>query len=186
VLFVCENNHYAIGTEIHRHSAVPEVFKRVAAYNIPAEKIDGMDVLKVYNATKHALDRIRRGGGPQFIECETYRYRGHSMADPGTYRPAVELKAYQTWDPLTTASRELEFRYPTPDELAEIGPDNIKLFADHLIDGEHLVEAEVEEMKADVAKIMDDAVAFALQSPQPTMDAAFGHLNGNHRHEVLM
>ena len=93
ILFVCENNHYAIGTEIHRHSAVPEVFKRVAAYNIPAEKIDGMDVVKVYNATKQALDRIRRGGGPQFIECETYRYRGHSMADPGTYRPAVELKA---------------------------------------------------------------------------------------------
>ncbi len=52
VLFVCENNHYAIGTEIHRHSAVPEVFKRVAAYNIPAEKIDGMDVLKVHDATK--------------------------------------------------------------------------------------------------------------------------------------
>ena len=85
LLFVCENNHYAIGTEIHRHSAVPEVLKRVAAYNIPAEKIDGMDVLKVYNATKGALDRIRRGGGPQFIECETYRFRGHSMADPGTY-----------------------------------------------------------------------------------------------------
>ena len=100
ILFVCENNHYAIGTEIHRHSAVPEVFKRVAAYNIPAEKIDGMDVLKVHNATKQALDRIRRGGGPQFIECETYRYRGHSMADPGTYRPAVELKAYQVDDPL--------------------------------------------------------------------------------------
>ena len=113
VLFVCENNHYAIGTEIHRHSAVPEVFKRVAAYNIPAEKIDGMDVVKVYNATKHALDRIRRGGGPQFIECETYRYRGHSMADPGTYRPAVELKAHQNWDPIAAAVREVEFSYPT-------------------------------------------------------------------------
>jgi len=186
VLFVCENNHYAIGTEIHRHSAVPEVFKRVAAYNIPAEKIDGMNVLKVYNATEHALDRIRRGGGPQFIECETYRYRGHSMADPGTYRPAVELKAYQSADPLTTATRELEFRYPTPDELAEVGRDNIKLFVDHLIDGEHLAEAEVEEMKGDVAKIVDDAVAFASQSAQPTMDTAWSYLNGNRRHEVLM
>jgi pyruvate dehydrogenase E1 component alpha subunit len=186
VLFVCENNHYAIGTEIHRHSAVPEVFKRVAAYNIPAEKIDGMDVLKVHNATKHALDRIRRGGGPQFIECETYRYRGHSMADPGTYRPAVELKAYQGADPLTTATRELEFRYPTPSELAEVGPDNIESFADHLIDGEHLVEAEVEELKQEVAKIVDDAVAFASQSAQPTMDAAWSYLNGNSRHEVLM
>ena len=186
VLFVCENNHYAIGTEIHRHSAVPEVFKRVAAYNIPAEKIDGMDVLKVYNAAKHALDRIRRGGGPQFIECETYRFRGHSMADPGTYRPAVELKAHQAWDPLAKATQELEFRYPTSDELAEVGRDNIKLFADHLIEGEHAVETEVEEMKADVAKIVNDAVAFALQSPQPSMDAALGYLNNNSRHEVLM
>jgi pyruvate dehydrogenase E1 component alpha subunit len=186
VLFVCENNHYAIGTEIHRHSAVPEVFKRIAAYNIPAEKIDGMDVLKVYNATKQALDRIRRGGGPQFIECETYRYRGHSMADPGTYRPAVELKAHQTWDPIAGAIREWEFKYPTPDELAEVGPDNIKQFSDHLIDGEHLVEADVEEMRKDVQKIVDDAVQFASQSAQPTMDAAWEYLNQSHRHEVLM
>jgi len=186
VLFVCENNHYAIGTEIHRHSAVPEVFKRVAAYNIPAEKVDGMDVLKVYNATKHAIERIRRGGGPQFIECETYRYRGHSMADPGTTRPAVELKGFQNVDPLNTAKREIEFRYPTADELAEVGPDNIKLFADHLLDGEHLIETEIEELKDEIQKTVEDAVAFALQSPQPTMDAAWGHLNGNHRHEVLM
>ena len=186
VLFVCENNHYAIGTEIHRSSAVPEVFKRVAAYNIPAEKIDGMDVLKIYNATHQALDRIRRGGGPQFIECETYRYRGHSMADPGTYRPAVELKAHQNWDPIAAAIREVEFHYPTPDELAEVGPDNIKLFADHLIDGEHLAEAEVEELKQDVQKIVDDAVAFASHSAQPTMEAAWGYLNGSRRHEALM
>ena len=185
-MFVCENNHYAIGTEIHRHSAVPEVFKRVAAYNIPAEKIDGMDVLKVHNATKQALDRIRRGGGPQFIECETYRYRGHSMADPGAYRPAVELKAHQNWDPIAAAIRNVEFKYPTPDELAEVGPDNIKLFADHLIDGEHLAEAEVEDLKKEIQQIVDDAVAFASQSAQPTMDAAWGHLNRNQRHEVLM
>jgi pyruvate dehydrogenase E1 component alpha subunit len=186
VLFVCENNHYAIGTEIHRHSAVPEVFKRVAAYNISAEKVDGMDVLKVHNATKHAIERIRRGGGPQFIECETYRYRGHSMADPGTTRPAVELKAFQNADPLSTAKREVEFRYPTAEELAEVGPDNIKSFADHLLDGEHLIETEIEELKQEIQKTVEEAVAFALQSPQPTMDAAWGHLNGNHRHEVLM
>ena len=145
-----------------------------------------MDVLKVYNAAHQALDRIRRGGGPQFIECDTYRYRGHSMADPGTYRPAVELKAHQNWEPIAAAIREVEFHYPTPDELAEVGPDNIKMFADHLIDGEHLAEAEVDELKQDVQKIVDDAVAFASQSAQPTMDAAWGYLNGSRRHEVLM
>ncbi len=186
ILFVCENNHYAIGTEIHRHSAVPEVFKRVAAYNIPAEKIDGMDVLKVYEVTRRALERIRRGGGPQFIECETYRYRGHSMADPATYRPAVELKAFQEADPLMAATRELEFRYPTPSELAEVGPDNIKTFADHLINNEHLAEAEIEELKQDVQRTVDDAVVFATQSAQPTMDAAWSYLNGNSRHETLI
>jgi pyruvate dehydrogenase E1 component alpha subunit len=70
--------------------------------------------------------------------------------------------------------------------LAGVGPDNIDSFADHLIDGEHLVEAEVEELKQEVAKIVDDAVAFASQSAQPTMDAALSYLNGNSRHEVLM
>ncbi len=108
------------------------------------------------------------------------------MADPGTYRPAVELKAYQSWDPIAAAIREVEFHYPTPDELAEVGPDNIKMFADHLIDGEHLAEADVEELKQDVQKIVDDAVAFASQSAQPTMDAAWSYLNGSRRHEVLM
>ncbi|HUI95848.1 MAG TPA: thiamine pyrophosphate-dependent enzyme [Xanthobacteraceae bacterium] len=186
VLFVCENNHYAIGTEIHRHSAVPEVYKRAAAYNIPAEKIDGMDVLKVHDATRHALDRIRRGGGPQFIECETYRFRGHSMADPGTYRPAVELKAYLSWDPIAAATRDVEFHYPTPDELAEVGPDNIGRLVTHMIDEEHVVEAEVDELKKEIQAIVDDAVEFSLQSPQPTMDAAWRSLDCNRRHDVLM
>jgi pyruvate dehydrogenase E1 component alpha subunit len=186
VLFVCENNHYAIGTDIHRHSAVTDVYKRAAAYNIPAEKIDGMDVLKVYDAARHALDQIRRGGGPQFIECETYRYRGHSMADPGAYRPAVELKAHKAWDPISAVIRDVEFQYPTQTELAEVGPDNIGRLAAHMIDQKRVADAEVEEIKKDIQIIVDDAVQFALQSPQPSMAAAWEHLNCNRHHEVLM
>ena len=186
VLFVCENNHYAIGTEIHRHSAVVEVYKRVAAYNIPAEKIDGMDVLKVYETTRRALDRIRSGGGPQFIECETYRYRGHSMADPGTYRPAVELKAHEAWDPIAAAIREVEYRYPTQAELAVAGPDNIGRLTAHMVEAGHLAESEVEELRKEVTATVEDAVQFSLTSPQPTMDAAWAHLNCNRRHEVLI
>ncbi len=87
---------------------------------------------------------------------------------------------------MNVAAGELEHRYPTAAELAEVGPDNIKLFADHLIDGEHLAEAEVEELREEVQKVVDDAVAFAAQSPQPTMDAAWGFLNNAHRHETLM
>ena len=71
---------------------------------------------------EHALDRIRRGGGPQFLEFETYRYRGHSMADPGAYRPAVEVKAYQAIDPVTIGAREIEYRYPNAAELARGRP----------------------------------------------------------------
>jgi len=186
ILFVCENNHYAIGTEIHRHSAVPEVYKRAAAYNIPAEKVDGMDVLKVYDATRRALDRIRRSGGPQFIEFETYRYRGHSMADPGTYRPAVELKAYQAIDPLTIGAREAEFRYPTDAELAQVGPDNIGRLTEHMLAAGHAEEAELAEMRKEIDAVVEDAVQFALQSAQPTMDDAWRHLQCNRHREVLI
>ena len=186
LLFVCENNHYAIGTEIHRHSAVVEVFKRAAAYNIPAEKVDGMDVLKVYDATRRALDLIHRGSGPQFIECETYRYRGHSTADPGSYRPAVEVKAYLAWDPISVAIREVDLRYPTQAEMAEAGSDNIGRLTAHMVEAGHLDEAEVENLKKEVQAIVEDAVQFALQSPQPTMEAAWAHMNCNRRHEVLI
>jgi pyruvate dehydrogenase E1 component alpha subunit len=186
VLFVCENNHYAIGTEVHRHSAVPDLYKRAAAYNIPAERIDGMDVLKVYEAGGRALDHVRRGDGPQFLECETYRYRGHSMSDPGTYRPAVELKAYQAHDPLSAAIRELEFRYPSPEELAAVGPDHIARLGQHMIEAGQAREAEVEAIKQDVKKMVEDAVQFALDSPQPTMDAAWQALRCNRREEVII
>jgi pyruvate dehydrogenase E1 component alpha subunit len=186
VLFVCENNHYAIGTEIHRHSAVTEVHKRVAGYNIPAEKVDGMDVLKVYEATRAAMARIRSGGGPQFIECETYRYRGHSMADAGAYRPAVEVKAHQAIDPLAITTRELELRYPTTAELAEVGADNVGRLTQHLINEGHLEQAEIDAFRAEVQATVEDAVTFALQSEQPTMDAAWKHLRCNRLHEVLI
>lgn len=186
VLFVCENNHYAIGTEIHRHSAVTEVYKRAAAYNIPAEKVDGMDVLAVYDAAKRALDRIRHGAGPQFLECETYRYRGHSMADPGTYRPAVELKAYQAIDPLAIASRNLELTYPTAAELSAVGPDNIGRLTQHMLNEGHLEHAGIEAIRKSVQKTVDEAVEFALQSLDPTMDAAWQHLACNRHNEILI
>jgi pyruvate dehydrogenase E1 component alpha subunit len=186
ILFVCENNHYAIGTEIHRHSAVPEVHKRVAAYNIPAEKIDGMDVLKVHATARSALDHIRRGGGPQFIECETYRYRGHSMADAGAYRPAVEVKAYQAIDPLSITIRNLELKYPTASELAKVGTDNIGKLMAHMLSEGHVEHEEIEALKQEVQKTVDDAVAFALDSAQPTLDDAWHHLTCNRHREILI
>jgi pyruvate dehydrogenase E1 component alpha subunit len=186
ILFALENNHYAIGTEVHRHSALPQLHKRAAAYAIPAEKIDGMDVLKVYQATHQALNRIRSGGGPQFIEFETYRYRGHSMADPGTYRPAVELKAYQAHDPLSAATRELEFRYPSSEELAAAGPDGIVRFAQHMLHNGHVRETEIEAIRAEVQQVVEAAVQYATNSPPPTMEAAWRAQLCNRQHEVLL
>ena len=186
ILFVCENNHYAIGTEVHRHSAVPELYKRAAAYNIPAERVDGMDVLKVYEAARHALASIRRGGGPQFIEFETYRYRAHSMADPDRHRPAIELQAYQAHDPVSAAIRNFEFRYPSQKELAAASADGISRLAQHMVDAGHAHEAEVEALKKEVQAIVDDAAQFAAASPQPTMDAAWRALNCNRHQEVLI
>lgn len=186
VLFVCENNHYAIGTEVHRHSAVTEIHKRVAGYNIAAEKVNGMDVIAVYEAAKHAIDRIRHGGGPQFIECDTYRYRGHSMADPGSYRPEVEVKAYQGIDPVSLAIRDLEVRYPSAAELAEIGPDAIAHLGDHMLTEGHIEQSEIDAMRAEIDKVVDDAAQFALESPQPSLESAWQHLACNQHHEILI
>ena len=186
VLFVCENNHYAIGTEVHRHSAVPDLYKRIAAYNVPADRIDGMDMLKVHEATLNALDHVRRGDGPRFLEFTTYRYRGHSMSDPATYRPAVELKAYQAHDPISAAIKKFEFGYPGADELAQEGADHIEHLVQHLLAAGHAKETEVEAIKAEVKTTIEDAVQFATVSPEPTMDAAWRALACNRHREILI
>ena len=120
-----------------------------------------MDVLKVYDATRHALDRIRRGGGPQFIECETYRYRGHSMADPGTYRPAVEVKAYQAHR--SALGRDPRTRIPLSERRRNwprSAPDNIGRLAEHMVDAGHRrAKRKSRAIKKEVQKAVDDAVA---------------------------
>jgi pyruvate dehydrogenase E1 component alpha subunit len=187
ILFVCENNHYAIGTEIHRHSAVTEVFKRVAAYDIPAEKVDGMDVLAVHAAAHRVLEQIHRGAGPQFLECVTYRYRGHSRADSGVYRPAAELRAQAARDPITLAIAQTEIRYPGPAELeAGSGPDTIGRLAAFMREAGHIDDAALAAVRAEVAAVVADAAAFAAASAQPTMAAVQAHMTCNIRHEVLV
>ncbi len=118
VLFVCENNRYQIGTEIHRNSAVVEVYRRACGYGIPARRVDGMDVLAVHAASKTALEQVRAGQGPYLLECETYRFRGHSMADSGAYRSALELAELKARDPLLLLrERALEAGWITQEEI---------------------------------------------------------------------
>jgi pyruvate dehydrogenase E1 component alpha subunit len=143
VLFVCENNHYQIGTEIHRTSAVTEVYKRACAYNIPAKQVDGMDVLDVHQATCDVLQLIRTGNGPYLLECQTYRFRGHSMADSGAYRSALEVAELKARDPLL-------------------------LLRQHALEENWITEDEIQTMDQDVEETVMEAVNFADQSPSPT------------------
>jgi len=186
VLFVCENNRYQIGTEIHRHSAVTDIYKRACGYQIPAEQVDGMDVLAVHQATHAALDRIREGTGPQFLEMQTYRFRGHSMADPGSYRPKVEVQAFEGKDPVTIAVKESMPDYPSPEQIAAAGPDNIGQLTEHIHREGHMTPDEVAILKQEVAATVDAAVAFASNSPEPTIDDAWNSLYCNRGHEVLI
>lgn len=186
VLFVCENNRYQIGTEIHRHSAVTEVYKRACGYRIPAEQVDGMDVLAVHQATHAALTRIREGTGPQFLEVQTYRFRGHSMADPGSYRPKVEVQAFEGKDPVTIAIAESLPSYPSPEQIAAAGPDNIGQLAAHIHREGHMTPGEVEALKLEIDDMVESAVKFAADSPEPDMTEAWNSLNCNRRQEILI
>lgn len=186
ILFVCENNHYQIGTEIHRHSAITDVYKRACGYGIPAEQADGMDVLAVHAAARRLLDRVRGGDGPQFLELSTYRFRGHSMADPGTYRPQAEVKAHEAADPIAAAIHEISLSYPSRAELAASDRDSLKRFADHCCQGGHLDDAALKRLQAEVQAEIDDAVRHARESPAPTLDDAWDALLRNRRFETLL
>jgi pyruvate dehydrogenase E1 component alpha subunit len=186
VLFVCENNHYQIGTEIHRHSAVTEVYKRASAYNIPAAKADGMDVEAVHTHTRETLERVRGGQGPQLLEFETYRYRGHSMADPGSYRPAVEVAAYTAQDPIAAEMRELALHYPDAGTLHELGLDSSESLGRRYVENGHLDTAGLDALEADIRAEIEDAVAFAQASPEPTLDDARHALRPGLIHEALI
>jgi pyruvate dehydrogenase E1 component alpha subunit len=142
VLFICENNFYGIGTEVHRSSAIASIHKRTCGYDIPSEKVDGMDVIAVYEAVRHAAEWVREHSRPYLIEAVTYRFRGHSMADPGKYRSVAEVELWKARDPILTFSKRLvEERVSDEDQL--------------------------ECLKAKARFVVKEAVKFAEQSPWP-------------------
>jgi len=143
VVFVIENNKYAMGTSSIRHAAGQELFKRGAAYGIPGEAVDGMSVIAVRAAAARALEHARSGQGPYILEMMTYRYRGHSMSDPAKYRSKEEVtKMREQHDPI--------------DQLKE------KLLADGVID-----EAGLKELDREVKALVTEAAEFAQASPEP-------------------
>jgi pyruvate dehydrogenase E1 component alpha subunit len=136
VLFVCENNLYAMGTPIAVAQAETDLALKAAAYRIPAWPVDGMDVIAVEHAAHQAVDAIRGGGGPQFLEMRTYRFRAHSMFDPELYRTREEVETWKLRDPVT-------------------------VFAARLQDSGVLTEAEWQQIESDVDAEMRRAVEFA-------------------------
>jgi len=107
VLFLCENNLYAMGTALARHQAATDISAKAAAYGMAAEAVDGMDVFAVEAAAHCAVDRVRAGGGPFLLEARTYRYRAHSMADPELYRSKSEVESWKQRDPIATLAARL-------------------------------------------------------------------------------
>ncbi|HLY65508.1 MAG TPA: pyruvate dehydrogenase (acetyl-transferring) E1 component subunit alpha [Chloroflexota bacterium] len=142
VLFLCGNNQYGMGSAVDRVSAVTEMYRKATAYDIPAERVDGMDVVAVFDAVRAAAERVREQKTPYFIESVTYRYRGHSMADPGTYRTKEEVEEWRHKD----AIEGLQHR------LLHAGLAKEEDFQAH--------EQEVE-------RIVQEAVDFADASPEP-------------------
>ena len=100
IVFLCENNLYAMGTAVERSESETSIAEKARSYRLPAETVDGMDVLAVEAATRRAVEAVRSGGGPQFVEFNTYRFRGHSTADPELYRQKAEVEQWKQRDPI--------------------------------------------------------------------------------------
>ena len=147
VIFVCENNLYAMGTCQSRAMAIENVADRATAYGIPGEAVDGNDVLAVYEAAREAVERARKGEGPTLIECKTYRHKGHSRIDPAKYRPKEEVEEWLAKDP-------------------------IKRFKEKLLQTNTLVEAEIQQIEKEVSAEIEEAVKFAMESPYPAPEEA--------------
>jgi pyruvate dehydrogenase E1 component alpha subunit len=144
VIFICENNRYAMGTSLERALAETEIWKFGRSYNIPSEPVDGMDVLAVREVVARAVERARVDGTPSLIEARTYRFRGHSMRDPAgaVYRTKDEVEREKLRDP-------------------------IALFRDRAMAAGWLSEDEARRIEKDAADRVDEAVAFAEASPEP-------------------
>jgi pyruvate dehydrogenase E1 component alpha subunit len=144
VIFICENNFYGMGTLVQNAICQEELYRFAEPYKMPGVRVDGMDVLEVYRAVMEAAARAREGDGPSLIEAVTYRFRGHSMSDPVEYRSKREERIWLERDPIKNLRKKM---------LSERG----------------IAEAQVKEIDAEVETIIDDAVRFADESPEPSL-----------------
>jgi len=148
VIFIIENNNYAMGTSVERTSNVHDLYKLGSAYDMPSFPVDGMTCEAVHEAVESAVARARKGGGPTLLEMKTYRYKGHSMSDAQTYRTKDEVKEYQAQDPIEKV-------------LATIKKNK------------WMSDADVEAAEKKVDDTVNECVKFAEDSPFPTVDELY-------------
>jgi pyruvate dehydrogenase E1 component alpha subunit len=151
IIYVIENNQYAMGTSVNRASAEAELHRRGQSFRIPGIQVDGMDVLEVRGAAQSALDWVRGGNGPILLELKTYRYRGHSMSDPAKYRSREEVQSVRDKsDPIEGLKAELLKAGATEDSLKAIDQDIRKIVAEAADFAESAPEPEMPELYTDV------------------------------------
>ncbi len=143
VVYIVENNGYSMGTSIARHCSIKDLYKRGESFGIPGVQIDGMNLLEVMQKGKEAVDYVRAGNGPIFIEMKTYRYRGHSMSDPGNYRSKEEVA-----------------------QMRE-NHDPINSYREHLLENKICSEEDLKAIDKEIKQIIDETVEFAQNSPEP-------------------
>jgi pyruvate dehydrogenase E1 component alpha subunit len=148
VVYVIENNRYGMGTSLDRASSVKDLYQRGSAYGMPRRDVDGMDLLTVRGALAEAIDRARRDKRPTLLEIETYRYRGHSMSDPGKYRTKEEVEEMMRHDPILR-------------------------FASLLAEQHRVAQPELDAIDKDVQAQVTESVRFAEQSPWPTVEELY-------------
>jgi pyruvate dehydrogenase E1 component alpha subunit len=144
VVFVCINNQYGMGTAVKRASAVTEIWRKACGYDMTGESVDGMDVLAVRRITDQLVAQAREKHEPSLLECVTYRYRGHSMSDPDTYRGKEEIKQWQ-------------------------GRDAILSLGDHLVKQKMATADELQKIDEGVTAEVEASVKFADESPEPDL-----------------
>ncbi|HET9058254.1 MAG TPA: pyruvate dehydrogenase (acetyl-transferring) E1 component subunit alpha [Chitinophagaceae bacterium] len=145
VIFICENNNYAMGTSVERTSNVVDIYKLADAYDMPGDSVDGMSPEAVHDGVTRAVKRAREGGGPTLLEVKTYRYRGHSMSDPQKYRTKEEVEEYKQKDPI--------------EHCHQVLVNNFKVD-----------EATIEAINERVRLEVEDCVKFSEESPWPSDD----------------
>ena len=148
VVYIIENNRYGMGTALDRASSVKDLYQRGSAYGIPRREVNGMDLVAVRDVLGEAIDRARKDKRPTLIEAETYRYRGHSMSDPGKYRTKEEVEHMMQSDPL-------------------------HLFGRRLVEQERFAQSELDALDHEVQAEMDAAVKFVEESPFPAPESLY-------------